>query len=265
MLDFLKIMRRYEYYSNTIPSYFFTHPGTDERIGYIDALLQTTYKNGGREEILGGLERVQTILRLQTEDTSASLKFFRERLSVNTSDINALYGLAVTEGKSGMAKESIEHFQTALRLNEKDPDILRDFGISLFRVGKFSEAAVHLRRAIDITPDDTAAHLFLGKTLLATGSVPEAIELLKTIEKLKTNAPDICYDLAVAYGRTGRKGDSHYYFGRYFKIKDKRESALFHFQAALKTLPDNDVKVEEIKKIVESLKNNRHGKTEKKS
>jgi predicted Zn-dependent protease len=265
MLDFLKIMRRYEYYSNTIPSYFFTHPGTDERIGYIDALLQTTYKNGGREEILGGLERVQTILRLQTEDTSASLKFFRERLSVNTSDINALYGLAVTEGKSGMAKESIEHFQTALRLNEKDPDILRDFGISLFRVGKFSEAAVHLRRAIDITPDDTAAHLFLGKTLLATGSVPEAIELLKTIEKLKTNAPDICYDLAVAYGRTGRKGDSHYYFGRYFKIKDKRESALFHFQAALKTLPDNDVKVEEIKKIVESLKNNQHGKTEKKS
>ncbi len=31
MLDFLKIMSRYEYYSNTIPSYFLTHPGTDER------------------------------------------------------------------------------------------------------------------------------------------------------------------------------------------------------------------------------------------
>ncbi len=47
MLDFLRIMRRYEFYSNNIPSYFLTHPGTDERTRYIDALLQTTYTRKG--------------------------------------------------------------------------------------------------------------------------------------------------------------------------------------------------------------------------
>ena len=46
MLEFLKIMRRYEYYSNTVPSSFLTHPGTDERTRYIDALLQARYTQG---------------------------------------------------------------------------------------------------------------------------------------------------------------------------------------------------------------------------
>ena len=64
MLDFLRIMRRYEFYSNTIPSYFLTHPGTDERIRYIDALLQTTYTRKGAESIQGNLKRVQTLLLL---------------------------------------------------------------------------------------------------------------------------------------------------------------------------------------------------------
>ena len=53
MLAFLKIMKRYEYYSNTIPSYFLTHPGTDERSHYIDALLQTTHRQGGGSDHRG--------------------------------------------------------------------------------------------------------------------------------------------------------------------------------------------------------------------
>src|SRR5512133_2539388 len=56
MLDFLKIMRRYEYYSNAIPSYFLTHPGTDERTRYIDALIQTIYTQPGANDIIGSLK-----------------------------------------------------------------------------------------------------------------------------------------------------------------------------------------------------------------
>jgi len=56
MLDFMKLMRRYEFYSSNIPSYFLTHPGTDERISYIDALLQTTYTQKGRDTIIGNIK-----------------------------------------------------------------------------------------------------------------------------------------------------------------------------------------------------------------
>jgi len=260
VLDFLKVMRRYEYYSNTIPSYFFTHPGTEERISYIDALLQTTYKNGGSEQIIGGLKRIQTILRLQGDDSSANLKFFKEKIAVDQNNLDALYGLAVTEGKIGMANESVEHFQGALRLNGRDPDVLRDFGIALFKLGKFPEAALYLRRAIDVSHDDTAANLYLGKTLLESGNIREAIDILEKLAKKSPADPDVCYDLAVAYGKAAEKGPSHYYFGRYFKMKDKKESALFHFQAALKELPANDKKAEEIRKEIDSLKGQSHSK-----
>ncbi|MHB8829899.1 MAG: M48 family metalloprotease [Syntrophales bacterium] len=255
MLDFLRVMRRYEYYSSTVPSYFFTHPGTEERIGYIDALLQTTYKKGGVEQIVGGLKRIQTILRLQEKDSSANLKFFSEEMAADRNNLDALYGLAVTEEKIGMASEAAAHFQRALALDGKDPDILRDFGISLFKLGKFTEAALYLRRAVGASPDDATANLFLGKTLLATSKIDETVDLLKKLEKNRPDDPDVCYDLAVAYGKANRKGQSHYYFGRYFKMKEKKESALFHFQAALKDLPANDKKAEEIRKEIDSLKN----------
>ncbi len=258
MLDFLKIMRRYEYYSNTVPSYFLTHPGTEERISYIDALLQTTCKQGGAEQIVGGFKRVQTILRLQGNDSSANLKFFEEKLMSDQSDLDALYGLAVTEGQIGMATEAVEHFQRALGLNVRDPDILRDFGIFLFKLGRFAEAALYLRRAIDVSKDDIGANRYLAKAWLATGSVIEAVDLLKELVEKNPADPDVCYDLAIAYGKAAQKGLSHYYFGRFFKMKGKTESALFHFQEALKALPPTDKRVEEIKKETEP-RNKRSG------
>ena len=148
MLDFLKIMRRYEYYSNTIPSYFLTHPGTDERTRYIDALLQTTYTQGGKKGIVGHLKRVQTILLLDGKDTDANLQYFQKALRGNPDNVDALYGLAVTYDKLGMIRESLETFRKALRIAPDDPDILRDLGISFFKLGQLNDAAASLRRAV---------------------------------------------------------------------------------------------------------------------
>ena len=138
MLDFLRIMRRYEFYSNTIPSYFLTHPGTDERTRYIDALLQTTYTRKDAESILGNLKRVQTLLLLEKKTTdSANLQFFQQRLTTNPEDLDALYGLAVTQDRLGMLRESLDTFRRALRLAPEDVDILRDLGVVYYKNGQF--------------------------------------------------------------------------------------------------------------------------------
>ncbi len=254
MLDFLKIMRRYEYYSNTVPSYFFTHPGTDDRIGYIDSLIQISRHRGGAEEIIGGLKRIQTLLRLKGDDSSDNLKFFSEALNAQPNDIEALYGLAETEGKIGMTKEAVDHFEKAVRLHDKDPDILRDFGILLFNLGRYSEAALYLRRAVDEGCHGIEAGLYRGKAALAMGNTEEAIHILKDLENKKPKDPDVCYNLAFAYGKASKKGLSHYCFGRYFKLKEKKESALFHFKAALKEFPTDDAMVREIKKEMETIR-----------
>jgi predicted Zn-dependent protease len=254
MLDFLKIMRRYEYYSNTTPSYFLTHPGTDERTRYIDALLQTTYIQSGKNGIVGHLKRVQTILHLDEKDTDANLQYFQKALRDGPDNVDALYGLAVTYDKLGMIRESLETFRKALRIAPDDPDILRDLGISFFKLGQLNDAAASLRRAAELAENDTNNLLYLGKTYEAMGDLPNALGVYRKLEKRRLDDPEIYYNLAMTYGKANEQGDSHYYFGLFFKKKGKLDSALFHFQAAMKLFPADAARSREIAKEIESLK-----------
>jgi len=257
MLDFMKIMKRYEFYSNTIPSYFLTHPGTDERSHYIDALLQTTIRPGGKTEIIGNLKRIQVILLLDTEKADINLPFFEKELKANPADPDFLYGLAVTQEKVGLAQEAFESFRKALALAPDDPDILRDLGIALYKQGKFGEAAWNLRRAITLREDDRDSGLHLGKTLISQEKMSDALRLFKNLEAKRPADPDILYHLAVIYGKTGQTGDSHYYFGLYFKNKGKTDSSIFHLKAALKHYPPDHPRTIEIKKEIESIEKDR--------
>jgi beta-barrel assembly-enhancing protease len=253
MLDFLKIMRRFEYYSNTIPSYFLTHPGTDERSHYIDALLQTTYNPGGADHIIGNLKRIQIILLLDTKSPNSNLPYFQKELTDHPEDPDLLYGLAKTEDKLGMTREALEHFRKALHLAPDDPDILRDLGIALFKLGQFEDASQNLRRAIRFRENDVDATLHLGKTLMALGDMNGALRLFKNLEAKRPDDPEMHYNMAMVYGKTGQTGDSHYYFGLYFKNKGKKDSALFHLKAAMKDIPPDHPRSIEIKKQIDSI------------
>lgn len=255
--DFLKIMRRYEFYSNSIPSYFRTHPETDERARYIDALLQTTYTRKGAESLLGNLKRVQTILLLDgktADSTSTNLRHFNQILNDKPGDVDALYGLAVTQDRMGMAHDSLETFRKALRLAPDDPDVLRDMGIASYKLGQFTEAAALLNRALDINQNDANTLLFLGRTYEALGDLPHALVLYRKLEEKNLDDEETFYNLAMAYGKANQLGDSHYYFGLYFQKKGKTDSALFHFRAAIKHLPPDTARAQKVIKEIESLK-----------
>jgi beta-barrel assembly-enhancing protease len=255
MLDFLKIMRRYEYYSNNIPSYFLTHPGTDERTRYIDALLQTTYTRKGANEIVGRLRRIQTILILDGETSdSANLQHFQTMLTEKPGDVDALYGLAVTQDKLGMVNESLETFRKALLITPDDSDILRDLGITFFKLKQFSDASVYLNRARTLNEKDVDTTLYLGRTYDALGQTENALDIFKGIGEKHLDDPEVLYNLAMAYGKANQMGDSHYYFGRYFKKRGKADSALFHYKAAVPYYPKDSARSREIAKEIESLK-----------
>jgi beta-barrel assembly-enhancing protease len=255
MLDFLKIMRRYEYYSSAIPSYFLTHPGTDERTRYIDALLHTTYTKGGSESIIGNLERIQTLLLLDGKTSDATnLQHFQKILDDNPGNVDALYGMAVTQDKLGMVRESLDTYRKALGLAPDDADILRDLGIALFKQAQFQDAVLYLERASRLNERDPDTILYLGRTFEARGDIPKALGLYRKLEAKRLEDPEVLYTLAMAYGKVDQPGESHYYFGIYFKKKGKPESALFHFKAATKYFSPDTARAREITKQIESLK-----------
>jgi predicted Zn-dependent protease len=255
ILDFLKIMRRYEYYSNAIPSYFLTHPGTDERTRYIDALIQTTYTRKGTDSIIGHLKRIQTILLLDGKSSETSnLQHFQKILDDNPMDVDALYGLAVTQEKLGIVQASLDTFRKALSLAPDDSEILRDLGISFFKLGQFTNASLYLDRALRLNEKDPDIILYLGRTFEARNDMANALKLYKKLEEKHLDDQEVFYNLAMAYGKANQTGDSHYYFGLYFKKKGKPESALFHFKASLKYFPPETIRTREITKEIESLK-----------
>ncbi len=253
MLDFLKIMRQQEFYSNSIPSYFLTHPGTGERIQYLDGLLHTRYKNRGAKSIVGKLEKIKTALVISRKDSDSGIAYFQDLLKKDPENPNALYGLAVIQGRLGRTSESFSNFQKALSLSPDDPEILRDLGIAYFNLGKISDAVDNLRRAYLADNNNPETIQYLARSYTITGNYSAALELYK---KLKDKNPDDVqsyHNLAMLYGKLEMQGESHYHFGIFFKKEHKNKSALFHFKAAQPFFPEGDETTLKIKEEIDAI------------
>ena len=154
----------------------------------------------------------------------------------------------------GSCRESLDTFRKALSLAPDDADILRDLGISFFKLGQMTNASLYLDRALRLNENDPDTILYLGRTFEARDDMPNALRLYKKLEEKHLDDQEVFYNLAMAYGKANQTGDSHYYFGLYFKKKGKPDSALFHFKAALKSFPPETIRSQEITKEIESLK-----------
>jgi beta-barrel assembly-enhancing protease len=253
MVDFMKLMRRNEFYSNLVPSYFLTHPGTDERIRYLDSLVEASYKQKGKESIVGGFRRIQVEMLMEEKNLEPVMARFRDELKKNPSDANALYGLAIVQARMGQAKEAADTIAAALRYAPEDPDILRDAGIIAFEAGKSAESIQYLRSAYQSNDTDADTVLYLARAYEQAGDYMTALELYRKALAANVTDDQLYYGLATAYGQLNNQAESHYYFGTYFKKKGKKDSALFHYRAALSLYPPDSERAREAKQEIENL------------
>ena len=264
MVDFMKIMKKYEFLSKTIPSYFLTHPATDERIFYLDSLILTQYRDKkGVKNIVGNLTRIQTLLSLNDNDLDVKYSELKESASKNPKNVDLLYSLAIVEDKLGKTNDALEHFQKALSISPQDEDVLKNLGLINIKLGKDDLAQIYLRRAININPNNDEVMLALGQSLYDTGNYQSALDCFLKLENTNFDEIDINYYIAMAYGRLKNQGESHYYFGLYFKKAKKKESALFHFREALNFFPSGSERAESINKAISDINSHRKNKIAK--
>lgn len=240
MVEFLKIIKQYEFLSKTIPSYLRTHPGTDDRIFYLDSLLQTQYHRiGGAENIIGNFVRMQALIVLDQDDLNKHRKQLMESLKKDSRNVDLLYALALTEDQLGRTNIALENLNKALSLAPQDEDILKSIGLIYLKTGNAGLARFHLLQAAKINPENEQITLALGKAHFATGEFQNALHcFLKLQDKTFDDNIDINYHIAMSYGKLNQQGEAHYYFGLYFKKENKKESALFHFRKALDYYPE---------------------------
>ncbi len=265
MVDFLKIIKQYEFISKTMPSYLMTHPGTDQRIFYLDGLILTTYRQTGAKNIVGNLKRMQTLISLNAADLDARQRQLKEALIKNPRDVDVLYALALTEDKLGQTSLALEHFQKALSLSPRDEDILKNIGLIYLKMDKADLALNYLQHAANSDTNNDEVILALGKTYFALGNYQKALESFLKLENRTLEDGDINYHIAMTYGKLNNQGESHYYFGLYFKKAKKKESSLFHFKEALKYFSAGSERAEAINKAIKEWESDPNKRSVKKS
>ena len=237
MSDFLRILKRYEYYSKSMPSYLQTHPGTDVRIFYIDSLISTQYHQKGEMKIFGNFIRMQALITLDQDELNNKYNELTESLKKNPDDVDLLYFLAIIEDQLGQTNSALKHYLKALSLSPRDADVLKNTGLIYIKMGESSLAQDYLLRAAGLNANDSDVTFALGKTYLDSGNYQKALDYFLKLENRSTKDYDLNYQIAMAYGKLNNQGESHYYFGLHFKKDKKKESALFHFREALNYFP----------------------------
>lgn len=254
MLDFLKSMRRYEFYSSNIPSYFLTHPGTDERIRYLDGLLLTTYRHEGLEDRHGQLKRVKSALAARGRISDSLIRQYRDDVKEHPRDVDALFGLALLLDRAGQTNEALASFRQALTLAPADQEIRLQMGRTLLKAGQIESSIALLRTAHEQNPADPSALESLAEAYDTQGSFAEALSLYRELSRLQPANADVLHRMAMNCGRLGQHGESHLLFGRYFKSKNRVDSAEYHYRQALRYYPPESDRGREIQRELESLK-----------
>ncbi|RPH52819.1 MAG: tetratricopeptide repeat protein [Desulfobacteraceae bacterium] len=253
-----KIRDRRWFGSAEVPAYLTTHPAVEERIGYLDAMVekksaQTVKKLSYNPD---NFKKAHTRLRVMYGNEENILRILEQDVTNHPDDPMAHYRYGLILSKSGNRMEAINHFKKALEQKAFDPDILRDLGKTYFQDGRYSEAQKILEGSISLSPDEPEALFVLGRIGAETGKLEVAKELFLTITEKYPYYKQALYFLGETCGKMGNMADAHYYLGLYYSGKEDIRNALFHLEKALQETVDQDrkIKIEEMLNAIKKKK-----------
>lgn len=258
LLTMLKKIRGKQWFdSKQIPTYLSTHPGTEDRIIYIDSWLashssQATDTKTPKPK-MDGFKKAHTRLLALYGDQETVLRQFSDAVAQSPGDSMAHYGYGLILARTESHKEALEHLKIALQKNALDPDLLKEIGRIYFLDGRYQESLKTLQGAVGISPDDPDGLFYLARTQMELGQLQQAAGGLEALLKKSPSYPQAHYFLGETYGKLGQLALAHYNLGLYYLNKGDRRNALFHLTRALKDIQD-PAKKQEIETILSKVK-----------
>jgi predicted Zn-dependent protease len=240
-----------------IPAYLLTHPATESRISLLENLLQMGPKPTGPFRTFENFGKIRTKTFVEEREPQAAITYFQSLIDADPHQWGGYYGLGLAYRKMGRFDKSTEVLQKAHALAPQDLDVSRELGIVYFLSGKVDQSIERLE-AIRSTPgeaknNDLMTLYYLGRGYQEKGNFARALPLLLKVQREKPEFLDVYYSLGSVYGRTGQKGLSHFYFGKYFKLKRERNNALLHFRTAMDWLERGSPEREEAQSEIKEL------------
>lgn len=260
LTSFMKKMWKYGLVTAPkLPTYLSTHPATEDRISVLENLIQTEPRRTGSLKTVGNYKRVQTRAFVEETAPDMAVSHFESIVKNNPEDVFGMLGLGLAHRKTGRLDKSIEIFEKALSVDPREPEILGELGVSYFLSGKLEQAIRNLERVRSFSPTETRQEedlktlYYLGRAYQEKAEFSKAVELLLKVQKEAPGFAEVYQSLGSVYGRMGSKGQSHFYFGKYFKLRGDENSARLHFRTALEGLERGSPEREEAQREIKEL------------
>jgi predicted Zn-dependent protease len=240
MVSAMQKMRRMHWFSGgDIPSYLSTHPGMDERVGYLrDRVNRLDPALLERRDDNSRLKRVQTLLRARYIDPATALSHFRQEHETCLGYL----GRGIASSRMNRVADATENFEKLIRCDDNDPLFLRETGIFYFQFGELSRAGELLQKAVMLRPRDTQAMLYYGRVLSEKGNPQTAISYLQRALDIIPEDPRAHEHLARVYGKNEDNFMAHLHMAYAHIYDNNKRQALFHREKAREMARDNSMK-----------------------
>ena len=256
MVDALTVIRSQEWYgTKQIPTYMMTHPALEDRITYLNNLIdanphrQTTVKPGGYSEF----NMIKTKLSALYGNCDDEKARFQSILGKDPENFYAMYGMGIVLSRSGKTDEAIVYLKKALEKNAFNVGMLKTLGKVYFEAGRYINAQNVFEGAIGLMPRDYECNLYMGRVSIEEGKLGAAKDYLLPFASDDKGETDAYYYLSDIYAMKNRLLESYYYLGLYYKNKRDGKNALVQFEMALKLAGKTGMK-EKIQTNIDELK-----------
>ncbi|MEW6077611.1 MAG: M48 family metalloprotease [Thermodesulfobacteriota bacterium] len=260
LLMLKKINEKHWFTEQEVPTYLTTHPGTEERIVYIDTLLASDRYRPGQppaENTAADFKMAHTIVTASSGDSEISLKQMKIRLDQNDKDPLNDFGYALALSRKARHEEAIGYLKKALEKQAAHPQILTTLAIEYVLTGYYDKAMETFKKVPQTPYWDFKKQLYWSQAAEETGHMDECISILEALIKKTPDYIDAYYALGMAYGKSNNEAKAHYYLGRYYYEIDHFKNAMFHLQKAHDLTTDPEIKKDTEEKIKEVKKEGR--------
>jgi tetratricopeptide (TPR) repeat protein len=242
-----------------IPAYLSTHPAIENRIALLESLIQIDKAPAGPPLRVGDYRWIQARAFVEENEPHVAVRHFESMAKTNSEDGVGYLGLGLAYRKMGRLDRSIEALERANTLSPQEPEPVRELAISQFLAGRVDLAIQILEKVVPSSSqgtgqvEDLLTLYYLGRGYKEKGDLSKALSLFLRVQQEEPDFDEVYQQLGSVYGRTGQKGLSHFYFGKYFRLRGDERSALLHFRTALDSLERGSPEREEAQREIKAL------------
>jgi len=242
-----------------IPPYLSTHPAIENRITLLESLIQIEKAPEGPPRRVVDYRWIQARAFVAEKEPDVAVRHFESMTKTNPQDGVGYVGLGLAYRKMGRLDRSIEALERANTLSPQEPEPVRELAISQFLAGRV-DLAIQILEKVAPSSSQGTGHVedlltlyYLGRGYKEKGDLSKALSLFLRVQQEEPDFDEVYQQLGSVYGRTGQKGLSHFYFGKYFRLRGDERSALLHFRTALDSLERGSPEREEAQREIKAL------------